>query len=90
VSGLARDLRHAARSLARTPGFSLAAILVLALGIGANVAIFSVASLYDVSPADPVSFLAAALLLLLVASAACAVPARRAAKVDPASVLRSE
>jgi len=42
MSGLARDLRHAARSLARTPGFSLAAILVLALGIGANVAIFSV------------------------------------------------
>jgi hypothetical protein len=28
MSGLARDLRHAARSLARTPGFSLAAILV--------------------------------------------------------------
>ena len=43
MSGLARDLRHAFRSLARTPGFSLAAILILALGIGANVAIFSVA-----------------------------------------------
>ena len=28
MSGLARDLRHAARSLARTPGFSLAAILI--------------------------------------------------------------
>src|SRR5262245_8014473 len=42
MGGFARDLRHAARSLARTPSFSLAAVLVLALGIGANVAIFSV------------------------------------------------
>ncbi len=48
------------------------------------------ASLVEVSPGDPAAFLAAAVLLLLVSSAACALPARRAAKVDPASVLRSE
>jgi len=35
------DLKHAVRSLARSPGFALAAVLMLALGIGASSAIFN-------------------------------------------------
>jgi len=42
MSDVFRDLRHSLRLLRRSPGFSAVAILVLAIGIGANTAVFSI------------------------------------------------
>ena len=42
LESLIRDIRIAARTLLRTPGFAVIAILVMALGIGANVVLFTI------------------------------------------------
>ena len=64
----------------------------LALGAGAafGVTRFLRSILFDVQPADPITFLAVGALLLCVALLACYLPARRAATVDPLNALRAE
>jgi len=68
------------------------ALAGIVTGLAASLAATRVLSsmLFAVTPKDPETFIAVALLLGAVALAACFVPARRAAKVDPMVALRYE
>jgi predicted permease len=69
-----------------------AALIGCALGMGAALAFTRLVQsfLYEVSPADPLTYAVTALLLLATAALACCLPARRAAKVDPMVAMRAE
>jgi putative ABC transport system permease protein len=71
-------------------------LLLLALGIALGVPAALVGArllgklLYDVGPADPLTFATVLATLTLVTWLSAYVPARRATRVDPASALRAE
>jgi ABC-type antimicrobial peptide transport system permease subunit len=86
---LGAERRHVRRLVLRH-GVGPAAIGIAAgVGLALWTARFARAFLYDVSPNDPLTFAAVSAGLLLVAGLATWVPARRAARLDPASALRA-
>jgi putative ABC transport system permease protein len=66
----------------------------IGIGIGLVIAIATTrvmsSMLVDVRPTDPITFVVMALLFLGIAAAACWLPARRAARMDPNAALRQE
>jgi putative ABC transport system permease protein len=78
------------RLIMREGGVITAAGVTVGLVSGLVAARSLSAVLYGVPPADPVSLSAAASVLAITALAACYIPARRAARVDPARTLKTE
>jgi putative ABC transport system permease protein len=66
----------------------MAAGLMLGLAGAAAVTRYLSALLFDVTPLDATTFVAASILFIVIAAAASYVPARRATKIDPLAVLR--
>ncbi len=67
---------------------AIGSVLGLLFGLGAAQVLRTL--LYGVGAADPITFIAAPVLLMVVGAMAAFLPARRAGRVDPAGVLRSE
>lgn len=67
-------------------------LIGLVIGVAASLVLASAmaALLFEVEPTDPLTFLGVGVTLLAVALAACFLPARRAANIDPMSALRTD
>jgi putative ABC transport system permease protein len=69
-------------------------LVLVGLAVGVPISLASSrllrSQLFGVQAADPLSYVAVSLLLATVALAACYIPARRAAAVDPMRALRQE
>jgi len=87
---LGADSRHVLRMVL---GQGLLLVMIgLAIGLAASFAVTRLLAslLFEVKPADPLTYAAVAGILTLVVLAACYVPALRATRVDPVIALREE
>jgi putative ABC transport system permease protein len=82
IESVLRDMRIGARTLARAPGFTIIAILVMALGIGANVALFTIVRGVLLKP---LPYVDPGRLIMLYESERGAAAGKQYAPVDPAS-----
>jgi len=87
---LGADRAAIIRLVMREGGVITIAGVVIGLAAGLLAARSLSAVLFGVPPADPISLIAAALVLAVTGLAACYVPARRAARIDPARTLTTE
>lgn len=78
------------RMVMREGGVITAAGVIVGLASGLVAARSLSSILYGVPPADPISLAAAAVMLAVTGMAACYLPARRAARVDPARTLTAD
>ena len=87
MGGTARDILQMVFAQGVRPlALGLGIGLVLALGVTRVLRM----ALTGVSPFDPVTFLAVVLVLVLAGVLGCAIPARRAIRVDPVAALRRD
>ncbi|HKJ92871.1 MAG TPA: FtsX-like permease family protein, partial [Longimicrobiales bacterium] len=83
--------QHAVSRMVIGEGLSLVGVgLAIGLGAAAGLTRFMRSLLHGIAPLDPATYLAVALLLTMVAAAASWLPARRAARLDPAQTLKAD
>ena len=81
---------RATRSALIAAEVALSLVLLVGLLAAVGLSCFLGSLMFEVTPTDPVTYVTVALILVAVALAACYVPARRAASVDPMAALRVE
>ena len=87
---LGADARDVQRLILRQTLRPVAVGMIIGVAVAAVTARLLHSALFGVSPYDPVAFIGAPLLMLAIAAAAALLPTRRAMRINPMSVLRSE